>query len=267
MTLLDKIFGQRCRLCDARGIRPLGKVDLTQQGRFHTRDFSLQRCRHCDTVSLEPLPTPADLKALYEESTQFTNDPHYTDSAQVAAILDFYTTAVRRLQLLRAGASRILEVGAGFAWMSRACKAIDPSTTTVAQDVSAECATLCAEWVDHYIVGELQKAQAYAPFALVSLTHVIEHLADPQAMLREIAALLQPNGKVFVTAPFRPSGWRDEQGLAPWRDYSYLHVPAHISYLSKRWFKLRAPRELRIEHWDASAEGGQAFEVVLRKSA
>jgi hypothetical protein len=266
MTLLDALFGRRCRLCTGRGVTLVGTVAPTQQGLFHTRDFSLQRCRRCDTVYLEPLPTAADLKALYEDATQFVNDPHYTDPEQVARILDFYTTSVRNLGLLREGAARILEIGAGLAWVSRACKAVDPAVTTVAQDVSAECAQLCGDWVDHYLVGPLGVAQRYGPFALVSLTHVIEHLVDPEAMLHAISAMLEPGGGIFVTAPYRPSGWRPRQGLAPWREYSYLHVPAHVTYFSRRWFELRAPRELRIEHWDASAENGQAFELVLRKA-
>jgi 2-polyprenyl-3-methyl-5-hydroxy-6-metoxy-1,4-benzoquinol methylase len=264
MTLLDGIFGNRCRLCDKRGASLLGPVRPTHDGEFHTKNFTLLHCRNCEVVYLDPLPTAADLKLLYEESVQFS-DAHYTDPVQVDKILDYYGSAVRNLALLPESGGSVLEIGAGLAWVSRACKAANPAVVTVAQDVSGECAKSCP-WVDRYFVGALNVLPEPVPYQLISLTHVIEHLADPAAMLRKIAALLAPGGKIFITAPFRPSGWQPEQGIAPWRDYSYLHVPAHITYFSRRWFEQRTRScGLEIAHWDNSHEGGQAFELVLRK--
>lgn len=66
-------------------------------------------------------------------------------------------------------------------------------------------------------------------FQLASMTHVIEHLTDPKDMLHRIAKRLVPGGKLFITAPFRPIKWRPGDGIKPWLNYSYLHVPAHVS--------------------------------------
>lgn len=251
-------------MCGKRGISPVGAVAPTHHGDFQTKNFTLQHCRNCDVVFLDPLPTDADLRLLYEESTQFT-DTHYTEPSQVERILDYYGSELRSLSLLRNGNCRVLEIGAGLAWVSRACKAVSPAVVTVAQDVSAECAEVCP-WVDHYFVGNLDTLPVHGPYDLISLTHVIEHLADPAAALDSITALLGPGGKVFVTAPFRPPGWDPSQGIAAWRDYSYLHVPAHITYFSHRWFTQQArSRDLKIVHWDDSHENGQAFALVLSR--
>ena len=264
MQLLDRILGQPCRLCGRRGAVTLGPVSPTHPAAFETTDFRLRHCRHCDVVYLDPLPTAGDLELLYEDSVQFS-DSHYTDPQQVEKILDYYGTSVRNLRLLPDSGGRILEIGAGLAWVSRACKAIRPDVTTVAQDVSSECATHCA-WVDQYFVGALESLPARGPYDLISLTHVIEHLADPEAMLRSVASLLTQDGKAFITAPFRPTGWTPDQGVTPWRTYSYLHVPAHITYFSRDWFAQTLPAlELDIVHWDATHENGQAFELVLRR--
>jgi hypothetical protein len=41
-------------------------------------------------------------------------------------------------------------------------------------------------------------------------------------------------------------------------------VPAHLQYFSKRGMKTAAGLAgLRLRHWDASAEDGQAFEAWL----
>ncbi|MEO7064612.1 MAG: class I SAM-dependent methyltransferase [Dokdonella sp.] len=246
-------------------MRHLGEVAPTHAGAFHVQHFELVHCQRCKVVYLHPLPTAGDLHVLYEESEQFS-DPHYTDPDQVARILDYYSGAVRALGLLPAPGQRILEIGAGLAWVSRACKMLEPQVVTVAQDVSAECATTCA-WVDSYHVGALATLGDHDRFQLASMTHVIEHLADPAAMLDEVAGRLAPGGKLFVTAPFRPVGWQPNDGIAPWRDYSYLHVPAHITYFSRQWFEREAPRHaLEVAHWNATHEDGQAFELVLAKS-
>ncbi len=268
MPLLDILLGRRqrpCRLCGKRGTSEVGPVAATHHGKFHTDSFALQYCPHCGVVYLDPLPTAADLKVLYEESEQFS-DAHYTDPAQVDRILDYYSTALRNLQLLPGGARRVLEVGAGLAWVSRACKAVNPEIETVAQDVSNECSQNCP-WVDRYFVGPVEALFDAGRFDLISLTHVIEHLADPDAMLRLLSALLAPGGRLFITAPFRPGNWQPSDGIAAWNSYSYLHVPAHITYFSRRWFEQRASAHgLDIVAWDDTHEGGQVFELVLGRA-
>lgn len=264
--LLDTLIGPRCRACRRRSrrLRALGSVAPTHHGRFDSAHFALVHCARCDVVYLDPAPTAHDLHVLYEESEQFS-DAHYTEPAQVAKILDYYGDAVTRLELLPPDGGRVLEVGAGLAWVSRACKQLAAAVETVAQDVSTECADACT-WVDRYHVGPVSSLPVDGDFALASMTHVIEHLVDPAAMLGEIASRLAPRGKLFVTAPYRPSGWCADDGIAKWMEYSYLHVPAHVTYFSRAWFDLVAPRHgLAVAHWDASHEDGQAFELVLAK--
>jgi 2-polyprenyl-3-methyl-5-hydroxy-6-metoxy-1,4-benzoquinol methylase len=265
--LLDMLLGPRCRACRrrTRHLQRLGAVAPTHPGAFDTSRFVLVHCPRCDVVYLDPAPTSHDLHVLYEESVQFS-DAHYTEPGRVAKILEYYGDAVRRLDLLPTAGERMLEVGAGLAWVARACKAAEPGVLTVAQDVSAECADAC-DWVDRYHVGELSALDRDGSFRLASMTHVIEHLVDPARMLDDIATRLAPGGKLFVTAPYRPSGWQAGDGLAGWNEYSYLHVPAHVTYFSRAWFVRETPHNrLQVVHWDASHEDGQAFELVLQKN-
>ena len=264
MALLDRFFGDSCRLCGVRGVTALGNVFPTHHGVFQTKDFCLRHCRNCDVVYLDPLPSEADLRVLYQDTVQF-NEPHYTDPTKVQKILEHYGNSIRTLQLVPRSGGRVLEIGAGLAWISRACKDIQSNILAVAQDVSTECAQACP-WVDHYFVGALEDLPDYGPYQLVSLTHVIEHLTEPERMLERVSNLLVPNGRAYITAPFRPSGWTRGRGMEGWLEYSYLHVPAHISYFSRRWFEQRAKLYgMQIVHWDNTHEDGQAFELVLRK--
>ncbi len=264
MKLVSSLFGRRCRYCRRRGAALLGPVEPTQAGAFAVNEYKLRYCDNCDVVYLDPLPTETDLRRMYEESAQF-NDAHYTDAERVERILDYYSSALLRLGLVRGG-MRLLEVGAGLAWVARVCKRIDAGIATVAQDVSREAAGACP-WVDRYFVGPLDSLPQRDRFDLISLTHVIEHLVDPPAVLRRLSGLLAPGGNIFVTAPYRPSGWSPDRRMRGWAEYSYLHVPAHITYFSRRWFELFAPPlGLRVASWDATHEDGQAFELVLAKA-
>jgi len=253
-----------CRLCGValRLHEMLGPVAPTQALRLENANYRLLRCTACDVVYLDPLPSPTDLKMMYEEARQFEN-MHCADAAVARRTVSSYARRLAELRLFPAGGDSVLEIGAGLAWISQACKQRDSRVRTVAQDVSAECADQCP-WVDRYVVGPLERLAADGSFRLISLTHVIEHLPDPGEMIARLPAYLAPGGLVYITAPFRPPLWQPRDGLEPWLDYAYLHVPAHISYLSRRWFeRLAAQQGLELVHWDDSADGHQVFEVVL----
>jgi SAM-dependent methyltransferase len=256
-----------CPACHATSrVDRIGHVPMTQAGSFHTDTFALAHCRRCDTVRLDPTPTEADLRAMYVDAVQFSDDT-YSSEERVDALLRYYGGCLDNLKLLPPAGGASLEVGAGRAWVSRAIKSRRAKVHTVAQDVTAECSTQCP-WVDRYVVGTIAEVGLEQAFHLISLTHVIEHLVDPLAMLHDLAGRLAPGGRIFVTAPYRPIGWQPGDGIAKWREYSYLHVPAHITYLSRAWFDLAGESAgLVVSRWDAGHEDGQAFEVVLERAA
>ena len=256
--------GVNCPLCHRLCAAPtvLGTVTATHSGPFSVAEYNLVECSDCEVVRLDPIPSAADLHALYQASVQFS-DAHYTDPEQIERMLAYYGSCLDNRGLMPAAGETMLEVGAGFAWVARACRLRSSAVHTWAQDVTAECEKRCP-WVDRYMVGMLDVVPRAQQFKLISLTHVIEHLADPGAILADLATRLTPDGKIFVTAPYRPKGWQSGDGIKPWLDYSYLHVPAHISYLSKRWFTRSAEQNgLRLLSFDPAHDNGQAFEAIL----
>jgi hypothetical protein len=266
-SVRELLLGPMCRLCarHSRGLLSLGDVTKTEAAPLEVTEYRLLHCPRCEVVYLDPLPSAKDLATLYQQTVQFS-DIVYTDPDRIEKVLEYCGNSLSTFALLPPPGGQMLEVGAGLAWMSRVAKSVRSDLKTVAQDLSNECEQQCP-WVDRYFVGALDALSERGPYHLISLTHVIEHVPDPAATLVEVANLLARGGKVFITAPYRPTGWKPSAGLAGWREYSYLHVPAHISYLSKPWFELAAKSTgLRLEHWDQHQDGGQAFEVVLSKA-
>ena len=236
---------------------------MTHGGALSNTSYTLLRCTNCDVVYLDPLPCSADLRVLYEQNNQFTG---LTDSQgeSTLRVLRSYARRLRYLGLLPQNGDSLLEVGAGISWVSRVWKEHNPNTRTVAQDVSDECSRY-SPWVDTYYVGALSELSR-EQYQLVSMTHVIEHLPAPEQTITFLRDYVRPGGHVYITAPFRPAMWKPRSGIDPWLRYSYLHVPAHISYLSKKWLSICAMKNgFELVHWDNSHDGYQVFEAVLRR--
>lgn len=262
---------RHCPVCRAAGKSAtwIGRLENTTQAKLVQTEYDLVQCADCALVYLSPEPSADDLKTMYVDSAQFADDT-YTDSTRVAAINEYMTSCLTRLlkHQGRNGDTTIsaLEVGAGLAWMSRAAKSLQPQSTTVAQDVSPEAITLCP-WVDRYIQGEVTDGRLAnnAPYDVISMTHVIEHLADPVAVVRRCRELLAASGIIFITASHRPIGWREHtRNILPWKKGSYTHVPAHIQYFSESSMKKLAELTgCQVVHWNATHENGQALEAWL----
>lgn len=77
--------------------------------------------------------------------------------------------------------------------------------------------------------GYLQDAcYPAASFDVVTLMEVIEHLADPSALLKEVWRILKPNG-VFVVGTGNGASWTIQLVGASW---GYLHVAQHGGHIS-----------------------------------
>ena len=259
-------FLSRCRFCESGESlhQTLGEVPLTFSGPLAQRGYRLAQCGNCEVIYLDPEPPAGDLDRLYVGSTQFS-DTDYMRGARAERTARGYARRLHYLDLLPETIQTVLELGAGPAWICRAAKEQRSNVMTIAQDISDECVSHCP-WVDRYLVGDLSQLEPNGSIQLAAMTHVIEHLPRPADFLCQLAAYMAPGGKVYITAPHRPALWRPDQGIAPWLDYSYLHVPAHISYLSEKWMRLTVAKAgFRLVRWDSSLDGYQVFEAILER--
>jgi 2-polyprenyl-3-methyl-5-hydroxy-6-metoxy-1,4-benzoquinol methylase len=249
----------------------LGTLPKTLGLELSRPSFTLMSCDACDLNYLTPLPTEADFKAEYVDADVFTG-PSYRGDERTEQVLRFYTSRYRRLLSMtsrdRARPMKVLEIGAGLAWVCRVVKMEDPDAFTLAQDVTNKVAHECRDWVDRYIVdlNVLHRAIAlHAPYDLISMTHVIEHLPDPVQMLHDLRRLLAPDGFIYVTAPHRPENWSASSPLTDWIRWSYNHVPGHLQYLSETALKKCAQQTgMHIASFEIM-EKGQSFEGVFRQ--
>ena len=135
--------------------------------------------------------------------------------------LDYYGRHFTRRRFPQPG--RLLDVGCGNgAFLSRAREmgwqvtGCEPDPKAVATCRAQGLSVIQGDVFDPLLDGQR--------FDAVTISHVLEHVADPEAMLKRVHALLEPGGVLWVAIP-NP----DSIGLrvfgAAWRG---LHCPFHL---------------------------------------
>lgn len=268
-TAAQAVFNNRpCPVCGKNNAEASSFLGTLQPTRNLGKIFyNLLECKQCDLIFQNHLPCSYALNYIYSLTRQFDGADKY-EGVKAEVTLNFFRNSFRKLtSKSKSGDFKMLEIGAGLSWMARVTKECFPTSLTVGQDVSGECVRVCS-WVDHYIVGDLfacsEKIDRHGPYQLISMTHVIEHLADPVAYLRYCRKLLAGNGIIFVTAPHRPIGWHKGVSFSLWENWSYNHVPGHLQYFNRKSIcKVADLAGLQVLKYIDSAENGQAFEAWL----
>ena len=67
-------------------------------------------------------------------------------------------------------------------------------------------------------------------FGSILLSQVLEHVEDPESVLRIVSGALRPDGVVFVIVPNVESVWRSVFGP----DWVHWHVPFHLYHYTER---------------------------------
>jgi SAM-dependent methyltransferase len=130
----------------------------------------------------------------------------------------------------------ILDVGCGegrFLW------ALDPARwRRTGVEMSAETAAQAAAGVPEVrlVHGDIfSGALAPGAFDVVTFWHVLEHLPDTRAVLARAAALLAPDGRVFISLPNLASL---QARLFRRHWYGFDDVPRHLFHFSPRALEL-----------------------------
>lgn len=135
--------------------------------------------------------------------------------------LDRFGRHLTRSRFLRPG--RLLDVGCGAGEFLALAKAMGWSASGC--DPDPKVVEMCiAGGLDVRLGGGDAFADALGSFDVVTLNQVIEHVIDPQALLRQCQALLRPGGMVWIGFP-NPRSIGFMQFGAAWAG---LHPPYHL---------------------------------------
>lgn len=260
----------KCVLCSSRNAEYLGHLANTIKNLSGPSGYDLLECAQCGTAFIDPVPEEETLIALYA-SSRHEGDAYIGD--KVWDLRRFY---LRRLISLKAKMGfdvldpiKILEVGAGKAWMCGATDQLNHNSLTVAQDITAEVPPE-TYGVKNYICGSIydneKEVSQLGPFNLISLTHVLEHVKRLLKIIQFCAKYIMPGGIIFISKPHRPMNWSTNKNIENWRNWSLNHVPAHLQYFSKKSVDfITGNTGLKTLFFDNTLNNGIGLEIWLTK--
>jgi len=94
--------------------------------------------------------------------------------------------------------ARILDVGCGAALFF---DALEPFGRVEGLESDSAAVMRSGRWRDRIFVGDLDDRFAAAPYDLILMLDVLEHIAGPEQVLRRAGGLLRPGGRILITVP------------------------------------------------------------------
>jgi len=202
----DAIEVDRCQLC--------GSAD--RRVRFHDGPCHVVECAGCGLVYVTPRLQGEALRAVYDEGYWKSSNPKqrgYADYASESAL--YLKTFGKRMALVRRHLpqkARILDVGCAAGYFLRVAQreGHDVHGVEMSAAIAGEAQkALGGERVHVGTLDEAITAKGHEPasFDLVTLWDVIEHVPDPQSLLRTIRGLIRPGGKLLLETQNVASRW------------------------------------------------------------
>ena len=231
-----------CVLCGGTEFRFV----VTGYDRMQARDedFDYVRCIGCGLGTLAPLPTAEQILELYPENYLSNINARTRDLDKAVnrlAIKYLYgVDSVSRWRVMRAvfralsgrilngihephGSNRLLDVGCGSGQLLEVYRTLGWHVCGI--EISPPACAACREKALEVHQGTVFDAPFHVQqFDMILLSHVIEHVRDPVAVLKRVAEFLAPEGRIIITTP-------NLHGIG-------------FSIYGSCWFHLDAPRHL-----------------------
>jgi SAM-dependent methyltransferase len=196
--------------------------------------FDYLLCASCDVLTIAPMPVER-LSVIYP-STYYSyassgDDLAKADNAvtKIKARMDI-RTAQRALSHAGVERPNILDVGGGSGELAATLvKAAGDDATATVVDIDPDSIEVAKRRGFGGHAGGIESFETDERFDLIAMLNLIEHVADPIAMLAKAQSLLSPTGVVWIQTPnFRALDAR----LFRKKNWTGLHCPRHFVLFS-----------------------------------
>ncbi len=215
------------------------KVAAELQNLFDTRFgidnvWNICRCVDCGMEQTCPLPSPGELKKLYEEYYNFGGEKgtRYTRLRE-----RFLTSSLYRIWLgmdgdvsfhKKQGSGRLLDIGCNE---GRGLKIYQRNGFEAeGLEPNEKASAVACEHGFKVHTEPLEQFKPARPYDVCVLSNVLEHSLDPKQMLSHVRRILKPGGQIWVSCPNSQSRLRFLFG----RYWINWHVPFHITHFSEK---------------------------------
>jgi len=223
-------MNEKCNLCGSKEFE-LIKSELRDSNQ-HLKVF---RCIACEHIQILPRPTKEDDLEFYDRNLQDKNREKDIDFQKLRINSLFDTERhVRLIRKISADLNcRVLDIGSGYGFFVNELSnhgyknVIGIEISEERRHIALEHGTVPIMDIDVDMPGK-----DIGRFDIVTLFHVLEHMADPIIFLRNLKKLLNPGGVFVCEVPNV-----QEMLLDNCEAYNAFYwIRAHLNYFSKRTF-------------------------------
>ena len=184
--------------------------------------YDYYKCQHCRLLFLYPLPTPKNLHDHYQEylplDPQLVEDWGYEMEPVISSSARFLSSQFEY-------PGRLLDIGCGYGFFIEAMhvcgwevEGIELSKPAADIARAKKCGAIHAHAVE--------EMEGMAQFDVVTMFYVIEHVADPVAILKAVRKLLKPGGLLVLRYPNTSPLLSFSKRLA--RRLTLMQAPSHL---------------------------------------
>lgn len=219
---------------DVNSFRVCNLCGSTEPERLFNKDgYSVVRCRRCSLVYVGDELESIDFAALYGKDYYLSEDKRLFSNylAEEPERLASARSRVEKLKKLKK-TGRLLDVGCAAGFFLEAAK---PYYDVVGVDLSEYSSSYARERFGlNVLTGNLEQAELPEnSFDVVTLWDVIEHVADPLAVMCEVGRILRPGGIAVVATGDIESLHARIAG----ENWPLLAPPWHLYYFSRKTLK------------------------------
>ncbi|MBI4369364.1 MAG: class I SAM-dependent methyltransferase [Elusimicrobia bacterium] len=226
---VERFFGGRdgfaqvsCLACQGRSFSPA----------FEKIGFSYVLCDDCGTLFVNPRPTLDQLREFYVDSpsSRFWVEGFFKPVAEARREAIFKPRAQFVAERLSEKQLRCVgDIGAGFGLFLEELARLKPQGRYVAIEPSPEMAAICRDKNIEVAEAMVEDLEGYdGAFSLLTCFELLEHLYEPEVLMRQAYRLLAPGG-VFLATTLNGQGF-DIQVL--WERSNSVYPPHHINFFN-----------------------------------
>lgn len=231
-----------CPVCN----QPANVWSTARDYEYYTTDetYTYYHCPDCGSIFIDPAPVD-QLKKIYPANYYSFVSAKKNPVSSIKEWLDrnMFRKLLRRF---KQESLAVLDVGGGTGWLLNELKKSDARVRfTQVVDIDSTAKNIALKNGHAYFEGTIEQFNTTQQFDLILMLNLIEHVADPLAVLQKAGTLLAPGGLILIKTPntvsldarlFRNSYWGG------------LHCPRHWIIFSEKSFRMVAAKAgLRIQ--------------------
>lgn len=249
----------RCNLCGFNDY-----ISLEKETRIVSLKppWTLVKCTNCGLVYLNPRPFKEEIRNIYGTHSYFSRYGMIEDYP----VADYSKKRLMQIENNKFSSRRILDVGCGTGHFLN--YAHSRGWDTYGVDISP--------WAGKYIkdkfnfkifIGELEDARFQSNFFnVVHMSHVLEHVRNPSATLKEGRRILKPEGILIVEVPNEFYYLRYKIRLLMGRPIFYEIPSPHLFCFSPKTLKQILQRNgFRVIRFTTRSTGGPKSKNFVRE--